>query len=429
VVAVLITAVVALPVTIRSANAEARQALANQADVAVRIIQSAPSPDRAQARAQAVVEALAPHGVEVFIVSDGTADRPGLPERVIADVAAGQRVEHWVLRDGRAMLVEGRPTVDRAGIVLLAPSADITARQVLGRLWLALVAGLVAGVGAGALLARRLSRPLRQVAAAARQLSAGDRTVRAPTDAPAEVAAVAVALNDLAAALATSEDRQRLFLTSISHELRTPLTTMKGYAEALADGVVVGDEARQAGQTMLTESERLDRLVEDLLALARLEADDFPLEVVRVDLSSLVRTAAESWRPRCAALGIALELDVPPHPVLVPTDPGRVRQVLDGLIENAVRVVPPGAPVVLTVSSTGTDAVLEVRDGGPGLTDDDVAVAFDRGALHGRYKGVRGVGTGLGLALAYRLVVRLGGHIEAGHAPEGGARFTVRLSH
>jgi two-component system sensor histidine kinase BaeS len=270
---------------------------------------------------------------------------------------------------------------------------------------------------------------VRQVAAAARQLSAGDRTVRAPTDAPTEVAAVAVALNDLATALATSEDRQRLFLTSISHELRTPLTTMKGYAEALADGVIVADEARRAGQTILAESERLDRLVEDLLALARLQADDFPLELVQVDLSSLARTAAESWRPRCAVLGVVLDLDVPPHPVPVRTDPGRVRQVLDGLVENALRVVPPAAPLVLAVSSTQADAVLEVRDGGPGLTDDDLAVAFDRGALHDRYKGLRGVGSGLGLALSYRLVVRLGGRIEAGHAPEGGARFTVRLPH
>jgi two-component system sensor histidine kinase BaeS len=169
--------------------------------------------------------------------------------------------------------------------------------------------------------------------------------------------------------------------------------------------------------------------VEDLLALARLEADDFPLEVVQVDLSSLVRTAAQSWRPRCAAVGAVLDLDVPPDPVPVRTDPGRVRQVLDGLVENALRVVPRGAPVVLAVTSTPTDGVLEIRDGGPGLTDDDLAIAFDRGALHGRYKGVRGVGSGLGLALSYRLVVRLGGRIEAGHALEGGARFTVRLPH
>jgi two-component system sensor histidine kinase BaeS len=111
-------------------------------------------------------------------------------------------------------------------------------------------------------------------------------------------------------------------------------------------------------------------------------------------------------------------------PVQVRTDPGRVRQVLDGLLENALRVVPASAPVVLAVRPGG---VLEIRDGGPGFTDEDLAVAFERGALYQRYRGVRNVGSGLGLALAGRLVRRLGGTIEAGHAPEGGARFTVVL--
>jgi two-component system sensor histidine kinase BaeS len=134
-------------------------------------------------------------------------------------------------------------------------------------------------------------------------------------------------------------------------------------------------------------------------------------------------------------------------PVLVSTDPGRVRQVMEGLLENALRVVPPGASIVLAVRQPPADqptatggrsangavvgepgfAVVEVRDGGPGFTDEDLAVAFDRGALYQRYRGVRKVGSGLGLALAARLVRRLGGQIEAGHAAEGGARFTVRL--
>jgi two-component system sensor histidine kinase BaeS len=240
---------------------------------------------------------------------------------------------------------------------------------------------------------------------------------------------------------------------------------MKGYAEALADGVIGPDGAQRAGQTMLAESEHLDRLIEDLLVLARLEADDFPLELIEVELVSLVATAAESWASRCAAMGVVLRTELPRQAVHVRTDPGRVRQVLDGLLENALRVVPPGAPVVLAVRPGGIGAVgapedptlalptagrpppqpvavstadadhgmgqpfvvLEVRDGGPGFTDDDLAVAFDRGALYERYKGVRKVGSGLGLALAGRLVRRLGGRIEAGHAPEGGAKMTVRL--
>jgi two-component system sensor histidine kinase BaeS len=171
----------------------------------------------------------------------------------------------------------------------------------------------------------------------------------------------------------------------------------------------------------------LDRLIADLLVLSRLEAADLPLDVVDVDLAELVRSAAEAWAPRCAADGPRLRVEVPEAPVRVDTDPGRIRQVLDGLCENALRIVPPDAPLVLAVRAEPDAGVLEVRDGGPGFTDDDLAVAFDRGALHHRYRGIRKVGSGLGLALAARLVQRLGGTIEAGHAAEGGARFTVRL--
>jgi two-component system sensor histidine kinase BaeS len=237
---------------------------------------------------------------------------------------------------------------------------------------------------------------------------------------------------------------------------------------------------------MLAESVHLDRLIEDLLVLARLEADDFPLEVVPVDLTALVDSTAEAWAARCEMLGVGLHTELPASSVVVRTDPGRLRQVLDGLLGNALRVVPAGSRVVLAARPGGVGpvgfgddptqavpvagptwelptrtmpmralpadpwsssapspafessptppgpparpyGVVEVRDGGPGFTEDDLRVVFDQGALYERYKGVRKVGSGLGLALAARLVTRLGGRIEAGHAPEGGARFTVRM--
>jgi hypothetical protein len=121
-------------------------------------------------------------------------------------------------------------------------------------------------------------------------------------------------------------------------------------------------------------------------------------------------------------------VELAPAPVLVDTDPGRIRQVLDGLCENALRIVPAGAPLVLAVRAGERGGVIEVRDGGPGFTDDDLAVAFDRGALHQRYRGIRKVGSGVGLALAARLVSRLGGTIEAGHAAEGRSAVHRRRS-
>jgi two-component system sensor histidine kinase BaeS len=430
VISVVITAAVALPLGIRDANQEARVILADKARVAASVIEgrnTASSAAREEQRARRVAQELRAQGVETVLIRGGQADRAGLPAEIVARVAGGADVSERVTYQGRPMIAEGRPAGRGDGIVLLQPIVSTPLRTVLGRLWLALVAGLLAGLVVGAFLARRLARPLQEVAEAARRISAGDRATRAPTAAPAEVAVVSVALNDLAAALSASENRQHAFLMSVSHELRTPLTTIKGYAEALADGVVGADGAQKAGQTMLDESARLDRLVEDLLALARLEADDFPLEVVDVDLVALVANAAHSWAPRCSAVGTVLRTEMPDYPVRSRTDPGRLRQVIDGLLENALRVVPAGAPLILAVRGDGRTSVLEVRDGGPGFTDDDLAVVFERGALSARYRGVRRVGSGLGLALAARLVYRLGGRIVAGHAEEGGARFTVGL--
>jgi two-component system sensor histidine kinase BaeS len=185
-------------------------------------------------------------------------------------------------------------------------------------------------------------------------------------------------------------------------------------------------EGPRVVERALADTERLQALSGDLLVLARLEADDLPLELMPVDLTGLLNTAAEAWSGRCAAVGVQLRTELPDGPVVAHTDPGRVRQIVDGLCENALRVVPPGAPLVLAARADRL-ATVEVRDGGPGLTDDDLAVAFERGALYRRYRDVRKVGSGLGLALAARLVRRLGGTIEAGHAREGGARFTVGL--
>jgi two-component system, OmpR family, sensor kinase len=354
----------------------------------------------------------------------------------VADLKAGNDFsDQRRVTSGRYYL-EGRPittgTAAGGGVVLAQRVAD--ARSAGGsvglRLLVALIAGLVVAALTGVLLARRLARPLQHAAGAARRLSTGARDVRLVPEGPAEVAAVADALNALSAALTTSEGRQREFLLSISHELRTPLTAVKGYAEALADGVVPAAAVEATGHVLLAESSRLERLVSDLLDLARLGAEDFRIDITRLDLVVLVRQAALVWSDRCAREGVEFRLEVPPvtaSPVIVDTDPTRLRQIIDGLAENALRVTPSGQPIVFSVGATWTEAVLQVRDGGPGLTEDDCRVAFDRSALYDRYRGVRRVGTGVGLALVAGLTARLGGRASAGRSPEGGACFTIML--
>jgi signal transduction histidine kinase len=424
---VIVTALVATPIAVRTADTRARQALAQEAALVAEVLR--PKIDRGRAAdEERLATQLRKRKVRIFLITNGVPDRPGLPEPVVRRITNGNQVsQRTSIVDGQLSLVEGRPLGQQDGVVLAAPAATGTGAAVIASLWLPLLAGLLAGSALGALLARRLTRPLRNAAIAARRIRGGDHAVRVPVESPQEVADVALALNELAAALAVSESRQREFLLSISHELKTPLTTLRGYAEALADGVVQGGEAEPIGKTMLSEADHLARLIDDLLALARLDAVDFPLQLATVDLVPVISAVHGAWQPRCTSHGVPLKVIGPGTPLVVRTDAGRIRQIVDGLMENALRVVPPGQPIVVELAATAGAAVVQVRDGGPGFTDDDLAVAFQRGALHQRYRGVRKVGSGLGLALAAGLVRRLGGTISAGHAPEGGASITVRL--
>ena len=331
--------------------------------------------------------------------------------------------------DGAEVLIEARSN-RRGGAVVLAASSesiDAAATALRRRILLALALGLALALVTAAAVGTRLAKPLAQTAELARRMATGERGLSLPAAGTREVNDVVRALGTLDQALTTSESRQRAFLLSVSHELRTPLTTVRGLAEGLADGTIDPEEAKSVGQTMVTESERLESYIADLLTLARLEAEDFTAERTPVDLGELVREAALVWQERGRRAGVDVRAEGVEVPVRVESDPARVRQVLDALADNAVRVCPPGSVVVFAAASADDSVSLEVRDSGPGLTDDDREHAFEPGLLHDRYAATRAGGQGLGLALVHRLVTRLGGTVSAGVAAEGGAVFKVRL--
>jgi signal transduction histidine kinase len=440
----LLAGVLAINLVHRSDTAAARGTLGNLADVARVAADQGPNAQNSQARARAILRNLGIQSGSIDSAGNVATNSPLLRAALTAgDVSTlltsgSLSVQRQI--QGQQVLIEARGT-RTGGIALVqrrseaVAATDRTVRQIV---WALLIAVGVAAL-LGLLVAERISRPLRRAAEAAHALAGGRRDVAVLAEGPAEVAEVATAVNALAAALSHSEARQREFLLSVSHELRTPLTAITGYAESLADGVVAPGQAAEVGSIVLTESRRLDRLVADLLDLARLDAHQFRIDVAEVDVDALCRAAGQVWSGRCAAVGVRFELRLEdlqqdgvaarPGRFTVRTDPARLRQVLDGLLENALRVTPAGAPIVLAVRTEHGDrqVVAEVRDGGPGLTEDDLTVAFQRSALYERYRGLRQVGTGLGLAIVAGLVSRLGGTIEAGRAPEGGARFTVRL--
>ncbi|MCX4572527.1 HAMP domain-containing histidine kinase [Streptomyces sp. NBC_01571] len=427
-VAVVLTGVTAWYLVRTGAEAQQRDQLGRQAEVLSRTpVLSELLLDREQRLAGS-------NGQQVAVVTPGgetvgpaTAAVDG---RTRTRLLSGEAVSTEASLNGTDVLVEGRPTPGGGAVVLTQPYVVVhdSVARMRRALPLPLVVGLVGGGLAGLLLARRLSRPLTAAATTARRLAEGERGLRAAPGGPRELTDLTRALNVLDAALAHSENRQREFLLSVSHELRTPLTATLGYAEALADGVVGPEELPMVGETLLSETRRLERFVQDLLDLAHLETDDFRVETRPVDLDALAGKAGTVWAGRCARHGVVFRVERPGRPLTVETDGVRVRQMIDGLAENALRVTPAGAPLVLALAPDGDGARIQVRDGGPGLTPEDAAVAFERGTLHARYQGVRPVGTGLGLAIVHRLAQRLGGSVTArGHGPEGGACFTVRV--
>jgi two-component system sensor histidine kinase BaeS len=369
----------------------------------------------------------------VSAVVDAADTAASLPAPFTADdlstLRAGRRARAQRTVDGQIWLIAGR--MARTDAVLLAQPLD-RADQLTGdqrrRLALGLALGLFGGVVAGVALGRTVTRPLARVAQAARRLSAGQRDVRVPAEGPLEVVDVSQALNGLAHALTVSEQRQKTFLMNVSHELRTPLTAVTGYAEALSDGAIAGGEVPAAATVIRDEAARLQRRVDDLLALARMEADDFRLEPSPVDVGQLLWAVVVACAPWVAAAGVRLSVEVPAVGPVARADGERLRQAVDALVDNALRVLPAEAPLVLAAAADARGWVrVEVRDGGPGLAPEDLAVAFERGALHERYRGSRAVGSGLGLALVGELARRMGGYPEASPSREGGACFALWL--
>ena len=280
----------------------------------------------------------------------------------------GQPVSTQVTSAGVRYLVEARPApVGGFALVRTTDTGPLGGGLVRRNLTVALLAGVAVAVVVGLVVGQLLARPLRRTATAARLLRSGRRDVRVPVGGPAEVSDVAGAVNELADALARSEERQRRFLLSVSHELRTPLTAVRGFAESLADGVVTGPDAADAGRVIVREADRLDRLVGDLMELARLEADDFRLDPVPVDLAALAADAAAVWAARCADADVRFVLPGRPDPPRSAPTPGGCGRSSTGWPRTRCASSPPGAPLVIATGGDAAVSWLQVRDGGPGL--------------------------------------------------------------
>jgi two-component system OmpR family sensor kinase/two-component system sensor histidine kinase BaeS len=291
-------------------------------------------------------------------------------------------------------------------------------------LWIATGVVAVVALILALLLIRHLTGPLRNLAAAAHRIAAGDLTARVEETGEDELGKLAQSFNAMAESLEEAERSKRQMIADVAHELRTPITVLRAAVEGFEDGVL---EPTPENLSALKDKVHLTaRLIEDLqqLALAdmgrlSLRQEPFPLEPVIADIAAMIGPQLEDG-------GIQLALDLPPDLPPAAGDRQRIQQVLLNLMANALRHTPAGGEILVTARADGSEIEVSVCDTGPGISPEDAAHLFAR-FYRGREERAAGTGTGLGLSVAKAIVEAHGGRIWAENRPTGGACFHFTL--
>jgi signal transduction histidine kinase len=325
------------------------------------------------------------------------------------------------------ILLDGPRTRDPspiAAIVVATPKTSVNAlvSPLIERLAIAGVLGLLVAAMLAWYLSHRIVRPVLQLADAADAVAAGHYDVTVPEKAPGELGHLNARFGEMANRLAEVEELERNFLMSVSHELRTPLTAIRGHVSALLDeGVVVDPESRhQSLETVEAEAQRLERLVGDILDLAKLDAHRFTVLTEEVDMAQLLEQAFERYRDEAQRRSIDYRQQVHDDAVII-SDGDRVLQVVGNLLSNAFRATPDGGRVSLELARQNGTVHVAVEDTGPGIPREA------RERLFSPFVSGSAEGTGLGLAIAKEISAALGGRIDLQSEVGHGSRFELVL--
>ena len=328
------------------------------------------------------------------------------------------------------------PTDEGGSLIVLYPSPT---RGALGRIsatlgflqsvwWQFMLAGAIAAVIALVMarwLARGMTQPLRDMADAARRMEIGDYSTRVHTTTRDEVGQLAAAFNRMSRELENLEASRRDLVANVSHELKTPITAIRAHLENLLDGVEQPNP--EILEIMLAQSERLGRLVEQLLDLSKLESGEVPLRREEVALAPLVAQVVSEIEVACADRDVALTSDLPDDLPAIEADPERVHQVLFNLVDNAVRFTPEGGAVRIEAERHDGSVLVSVVDTGVGIPEAALPRLFERFYRVDSSRSRGDGGTGIGLAIARSVVEAHGGTIHAESEPGQGSVFTFDL--
>lgn len=279
----------------------------------------------------------------------------------------------------------------------------------------------------GLFIARWITRPLQKISISAGQIAEGNY-VRVPIEGPLEVRQLAGVINDMVAKVQDSMQSQKDFVANVSHEFKTPLTSIQGFAQALFDGAIDNkSEKQRAARIILGETERLNFLVNDLLTLAMLDAGTIVMEKSLVDLNQLIRNILEKLQFQINLADINVNKKLA-EPMVFPMDAERISQVLNNLIDNAIKFSPKGEIIIISTSIEGKNAIFSVSDSGPGISEDNQKRIFERFFQTDKSrKGGQGRGVGLGLSIAKQIVIAHGGSISVKSHLSQGSTFMVKL--
>ncbi len=364
------------------------------------------------------------------VTADGAIQADQLPDGVDASMLDIDSLALGLAQTGHdGDLVYAAAPLDlrngRTGVIVLSQEANAGLGPAARYFVLAAISSALLGLLAAIVVGRRVTQPIRAASDATTRIAAGELDTRLPTPsgrAGDELVQLSLHVNEMAESLERSRALEQQFLLSVSHDLRTPLTSIRGYAEAISDGA--GDPAR-AARVISSEARRLERLVADLLDLAKLQTSSFSLRLEPVDLGQLAAVAVQGFEPDAAERGLLIRaVDTgEPFPVLVDHD--RLGQVAANLIENAMKYASSG--VVVRTAADGAWAVMTVTDDGPGIDPDDLPHVFERLYVARRQPARHESSSGLGLAIVKQLVDAMSGEVSVTSQVGMGTTFDVRL--
>jgi signal transduction histidine kinase len=349
--------------------------------------------------------------------------------------------EHWLYSTGS--LLNRRDQIEVVAAVpyeITAPWRDPVFRELMQPLIIALVLALAVSIVLAILVTRSVTRPMQHVAQAAQKIAAGDYDQAVPVEGPIEFKAVAEDFNQMAQTVRATQQSQRDFLANVTHELKTPLTSIQGFAQAIQDGAAGEPESiRKSAAIIYDEAARMNRLVMDLLELARIESGQIVMRRERVQIELVLRGVIEWLGLRAQDSGIQLQTEIAADIPPITGDGDRLAQVFSNLIDNALKHTPGGGRIVVTARSiSGSSAVkrgkpmegveITVADTGSGIPPEDLSRIFERFYQIDKARARSKEGSlGLGLAIVKEIVTAHGGMIQAESIVGLGTKFVVWL--